>query len=272
MDGPSTSNPRAQTSSPGRGPCPRGLGWLLCLDALSVTNEFPPVRMTHLHFRVPRRQNLFCRILKKRTKPSRPAQQTLKHPELRHPLANGIDASEGDKCPKLKRVPLVQAVARCAQQKGEAASIDRSRVLLQHETKLCYDQTQLVPAASRPPGRHTGHRHGHHACRHASFYLPPLDDFGDDAREDDVDDGASLPRPKPPPPVAMLGLPNDLRLAEEDDGGGLLLEGLGLLEPSLTAGTRSLAKSWAWRVSLARRYLQIIGARGPQQPTQRPRP
>lgn len=86
---------------------------------------------------------------------------------------------------------------------------------------------------------------------HVYFVLPVVD-LGEDAREDDVDEGASPPRA--PPPVLILL--RDFRLdEEEEDTGALPLEGLGLLDPTVTVGTRSLAKSWAWRASLARRYL-----------------
>ena len=86
----------------------------------------------------------------------------------------------------------------------------------------------------------------------------PVVDFGEEAREDDVDEGASPPRAAPATP-AVLMLLRDFLLDDDDDDdeavGALPLEGLGLLAPMFTVGTRSLAKSWAWRASLARRYL-----------------
>lgn len=76
------------------------------------------------------------------------------------------------------------------------------------------------------------------------YFVLPVADFGEDAREDDVDEGASPPRAVPPP---VLMLPKDFRLdvaeEEEEEVGALLLEGLGLLEPIVTVGTRSLARS-----------------------------
>lgn len=77
-----------------------------------------------------------------------------------------------------------------------------------------------------------------------------VEDFGDDAREDEVDEAS-------PPMALAVTLPIDFRLEDDDDDSGalLLFEGLGLPAPIDTAGTRSFAKSWAWRASVARRYL-----------------
>lgn len=66
-----------------------------------------------------------------------------------------------------------------------------------------------------------------------------------------------------------MTLPMDFRRNEEeegvedgsDDGDGEDFPTLDLA-PTFTVGTRSFARSWAWRASLARRYLRGEGLVG----------
>ena len=95
-------------------------------------------------------------------------------------------------------------------------------------------------------------------------YLPlPIEGGGDPVLDEDAEDPPSPPPPPPPPPpMPALILPKDFRLPDKPPP----LTGLGLdneeeeeaagAASGVTVGVIPLDRSWAWRVSLTRRYLR----------------